>query len=330
MTHNISILGVDVSKDTLFVAFYDADTKETQQLPTVSNDKKGWRRLASLCRRLTPTAVCLEPTSIYHLGVTAALQKAGQRVALLHTKAVKDYASCLGARNKTDRLDAGILALFGAHQQGLDKLREYQPPTPQRQALRDGVKLLNALKQEVLAGHNRLETIQDKEMKRRQQRVLKGLLKEQEKLEKDLVKIAHTAADCRQQMKRLETIPGIGSLTAVILLAENADAAPSVRALAAMHAIAPQQRQSGTSLRHSRLSPCGRRLLRRSLYFPTLSAIRHNPLVRDFHARLAQRGIKGKSLVCACLHKLLRIAFGVLKNQKPFNPHILSSNTSNI
>ena len=87
-------------------------------------------------------------------------------MSLLHSKAVKDYASCMGTRNKSDRLDAGLLAQFGAHQRQLGKFRVYAPPTKARQALQDGVKLLNAVKRDLFSGRNRLETIQDKEIRR--------------------------------------------------------------------------------------------------------------------------------------------------------------------
>jgi transposase len=121
----------------------------------------------------------------------------------------------------------------------------------------------------------------------------------------------------------LDTIPGMGSVTIGTLLAEiefdRFDRAPQ---LAAFTGLVPKIRQSGTSV-HGRgaLSKAGSSDLRRSLYMPAIVAMQHNPIIKAFYTRLLANGKSKMQAICACMRKLLCIAFGVLKSKQPFNPN---------
>ena len=93
---------------------------------------------------------------------------------------------------------------------------------------------------------------------------------------------------------------------------------------AAAHAgLAPRREQSGTSVRRNRgLGKEGNRYLRKALYMPALVAIKYNAPLRHFASRLRTAGKPKMSIVCAVMRKLIHIAFGVLKHQKPFNPSL--------
>ncbi len=95
--------------------------------------------------------------------------------------------------------------------------------------------------------------------------------------------------------------------------------------IAAFAGLVPRIRQSGTSVRgRSRLSKAGSSRLRKGLYFPALTALRFNPLIRALGLRLSVKG-KSKMLIIGAAgalwagRKLLHIAFGVLKSGKPFD-----------
>ena len=95
----------------------------------------------------------------------------------------------------------------------------------------------------------------------------------------------------------------------------------SVKALIAYASLAPLIRQSGTSLnKHKGTHPQGNRELKSALYYPAMVAGKYNPLVAAFWQRLKAQNKPGKVIVVACMHKLLAIAYGVLKSGKPFNP----------
>ena len=119
---------------------------------------------------------------------------------------------------------------------------------------------------------------------------------------------------------------GLGGRTIAQLLAYigRPERFSSVKALAAYASLTPFIRQSGTSLQQRRgTHPSGHRQLKRSLYFPAMVAGRYNPLVAALWRRLKAQGKPGKVIVVACMHKLLAIAFGVLRSGKPFDANHL-------
>ena len=99
--------------------------------------------------------------------------------------------------------------------------------------------------------------------------------------------------------------------------------------MTAFASLTPLIRQSGTSLDKRRgTHPMGHQELKRALYFPAMVAGRHNPLVATFWNRLKAQGKPGKVIVVACMHKLLAIAYGVLRSGKPFNADHLKPNAA--
>jgi transposase len=83
--------------------------------------------------------------------------------------------------------------------------------------------------------------------------------------------------------------------------------------------LTPAIRQSGTSLKSKgRLSKIGNAQLRKALYMPAIVAKNHNPLLKEFSARLSKKGKHPMTIIAAAMRKLLHIIFGVLKTQTPF------------
>jgi transposase len=138
---------------------------------------------------------------------------------------------------------------------------------------------------------------------------------------------AHPAL--RADRDLLQSIPGIGGQTASTVLAELPAVAglPSAQSAAAAAGLAPREFRSGTSVRkRTRLSKAGNARLRKSLYLPTLTAIRFNPLLRGFFTRLVAAGKTRMQAVGACMRKLAMLCYGVLKNRAPFDPQWASRN----
>jgi transposase len=95
----------------------------------------------------------------------------------------------------------------------------------------------------------------------------------------------------------------------------------SSSALARFAGLCPRLHESGTSVRgRSVLCKMGHARLRRALYFPAITALRHNPVLRAFKERLAARGKNAMQIVAAAMRKLLVLCYGVLKSGKPFDP----------
>lgn len=125
--------------------------------------------------------------------------------------------------------------------------------------------------------------------------------------------------------KLLVTIPGIGPQTAARVLAEVGDlsAFRNAGALASYVGLVPSLRHSGknTSMRAS-LSPLGNANLRRGLYMPTLTAVRKNPWLRAFYARLVAAGKPKKLALAAAARKLLHAIYSVVKHRRAFLPRL--------
>jgi transposase len=122
----------------------------------------------------------------------------------------------------------------------------------------------------------------------------------------------------------LTSIPGIGDLTASILLAEIGDVSDydNARQLAAYAGLTPSERSSGTSVKgKTRLSCTGNVRMRKALYMPAVVAMRHNPLLKAMSERLLGRGKVKMQVIGALMRKLVHLAFGILKSQKPFDPN---------
>ncbi len=130
----------------------------------------------------------------------------------------------------------------------------------------------------------------------------------------------------KAEQELLETIKGIGPITASKLVAQDLTRFADARAAVAYAGLNPQQHTSGKSLRHaSSISRLGEGNLRRALFLPALSAWRFNPMIHEFCSRLEERGKLKMQIVVAAMRKLLCLAYGVLKSGKPFDPNYLNT-----
>jgi len=86
--------------------------------------------------------------------------------------------------------------------------------------------------------------------------------------------------------------------------------------------LSPQQHNSGSSVhKPTRLTKTGNQSLKTALYFPAITAIRYNPIVKALAARLESRGKAKMVIIGVAMRKLLQLAYGVLKSGRPFDPH---------
>jgi transposase len=127
----------------------------------------------------------------------------------------------------------------------------------------------------------------------------------------------------KRQHQLLDSIPGIGEVTAAALLAEVPDITQyrSARQVAAFAGLVPRERQSGSSVKgRVRLSKIGNARLRRALYFPAVTALRCSPYFQAWAKGLRERGKCKMSVIGAAMRKLIHLAYGVLKTGQPFDP----------
>lgn len=316
-----TVLGIDIAKASYAVCWRGPDGKRRHK--TFPNTPTGHAGLRHWILRLTPAPLhaCLEATGTYGEAVATVLADAGHRVSVVNPAAVKAFAQSQLRRTKTDRVDADVLADFCV---------AHQPPawTPWPPAVR-------AL-QGLVRRHEAVQDMLTQERNRAQAGelvapVADSLARHIVMLEQELADLERQIRDhirqdptLRGQRDLLLTIPGLGETTIARLLAECRAITDfeSARAYAAFAGLVPRESRSGTLCGRSRLSKLGSARLRHALYFPALTAIRYNPIIRAFSARLRTAHKPKMVVVGAAMRKLLHIVYGVLKHQRPFDPTI--------
>lgn len=311
------VVGIDVSKDKLDVVLLTQEQHYAVFANTPEGLKKRVRWLQK--RSATPTHICMEATGQYSEAPDLTLHEAGYAVSIVNPARIKAFADSRMSRQKTDKTDALLIALFCQSQQP----PLWTPPPPEQQALKAMVRHLQDLKAMRQQELNRLA-------------VVGNALPVQQALEQHIAFLTQQIADLEQgigqhfdqhpslkkQRDLLDTIPGLGDTIIPLLLAEIRDITvfDSAAQLAAYAGVTPRQHRSGSSVRgRTHISKRGNATLRAALYFPAMVALRHNPVIRAFGDRLRTTGLKGKALIVAAMRKLLHLVYGVLKSQRPFD-----------
>ena len=322
-------LGIDVSKAHLDTCLLTELANRHRARRKVLNTAAGLRELLQWLKEQLggPVAIVLESTG--HYGELAAqwLHQAGHRVSVVNAARIQHYAQSQGRHNKTDEVDAELIARFGL----LHPLPQWQPLPAAQATLRELLRHIDDLHAESQAQRNRLAAVPERSpVAPSLRRQIAWLAKELERLARGVRQHlkAHPAlaADCA----RLEAIPGVGAKTAQWLVAELPRLLESSRSAAAWAGVAPRRTESGSLRKPSRISPAGNRYLRRALYFPAIVARTHNPRFKVFADRLAERGLTKMQVIMAVLHKFLRTAFALLKHQSTYEPTHISIPRKNI
>lgn len=315
-----NILGIDVSKRTLDVALLFNNKTLTKKF---DNSEKGFRLLQGWLSSLHIEQVhaCLEATGAYGDAVAEFLFEKKHLVSIVNPMRIKGYAKSKMQRNKTDKTDARLIAAFCRTQHPA----LWKPFSPEIKYLQSLTRRIETLEQMLQMEKNRLDTA-NREIKPSIRRIIKQLETEIEKVKVLIKDHFDDHPDLKEQSDLLKTIPGISDKTAQLLLSELEFACfDQARQVAAIAGLTPSQRRSGTSLDQTSLSKLGNVRIRKALYFPAIVAKKHNQVIKEFAKRLEKRGKRPKQIICAAMRKLLHIAFGVLKNKRPFNPSLAFS-----
>lgn len=315
-------LGLDIAKRTLQASVRWAPGKYRER--QFSNDVAGFEALLAWLHnlKLKQTHACLEATGTYGEGVAAYLHDHGHRVSIVNPLRIVYYAKSQGARAKTDQVDARLIADYCAKE--LPAL--WTPPDPVYRELQALMRHREVLEQNQQRARNRLGAAVHPPFVQQSLEAELAYLAQALAAVEDALR-AHLAAhpQLQKQQQLLLSIPGIGETTARWLLAELAGGhgfreARGARKAAAYAGLEPRLRESGPWKGKTRLSKRGNAWLRKALYFPALTALRWNPVVKQFAARLRTRGKVAMAIVGAAMRKLLQLACGVLRQEQAFDP----------
>jgi transposase len=317
-----SILGIDVSKDVLDVVLLKESSRGYQ---VFSNSPVGFSRLVGwlVSQGAGQVHACLEATGQYGEGVAEHLYQLGHAVSVVNPARIKRYGDSKLHRNKTDKADAALIAEFCLKENPL----LWEPLAPYVQKLRQLVRRLDDLQTNYQQERNRLQSgTSDSWVIEDLKDHIQDLQRRMKTMQAAMQELIVATPELKRQYDLLISIPGIGMLTAARLLAEIGDItwfenAPQLAAYAGLN---PKGNRSGSSVfKKTRISKEGRAFLRYILYMPAIVARKHNPIIQTFCARLEQQKFPQMAIIAAAMRKLLHLVFGVLKNQKPFDPNYL-------
>ncbi len=318
MSENLIPVGIDVSKAILHVAILSPE-RAKPQYQTFDNTEAGYTGLQAWLeeRGVTSAHVCLEATSIYGHGVATALHQQGHRVSIVNPVRIHGYAKSQLKRTKADRPDATLIAQFCRDL----KPSAWQPSAADIETLQAYTRRLDALTHMLTQEKNRL-ALSPEALKPDIQAHITFLEDQVKALKKQLRTHIQSHEPLQAQADLLDSIVGIGPDTAARLLAEIGDikAFGSARQLAAYAGLTPQEHTSGTSVQgKTRLCKIGNARLRKALYFPAIAFLRCAPELQLWRERLAAAGKTKMAIIGAALHKLIRIAYGVLASGQPYD-----------
>jgi transposase len=262
----------------------------------------------------------LEATGTYSEAPALALYQAGHIVSVVNPAAIKAFAASRLSRIKTDKVDAGLIARFTVAQTP----PRWTPPPQEVQELQALVRRLESLVEMRVMEENRLSSGIAVDSVRQSLEEHLAYLQTQIKQTEELIRRhINNHPTLKQQTELLDSIPGIAETTAARILAEMIDITQykSARQVAAYAGLVPRERHSGSSLKgRARLSKVGNARLRKALYFPAITALRSSSFFKAWAKGLQERGKCKMTVICAVMRKLLHLAYGVLKNGKPFDP----------
>ena len=270
------------------------------------------------------TEIAMEATGSYWMRMVTSLSQLGYCVSVINPQQAHHFAKAYLKHSKTDQIDAlTLLKLAITFQPAVWQ----QPPalyTELAQRLNQREDLLKVRQQLSNQRHALLQQpLVIEAVRLRLELLLETLDAQLATIERELRAVLTHDAAWAEAARRLQTIPGIGLLTAVTLIVTTLafSSCSSVEGATAYAGLAPHRRDSGSSIRgHTRVARHGNKQLRTALYQATLSAARFNPVIKPFYERLRAAGKPPKVARCAAARKLLHLAYAVVTNQCDFDP----------
>ena len=312
-----AVIGIDVAKATLD-CFFDLSGQHFQ----LANDDNGIAQLLSHLRPLQVQLVVIEATGRLHRQVAAELLQAGIPVALVNPQRAREYAHSIGKLEKTDRVDAKVLAGFGRAAQH----HILQKPSEKQVELNDLISRRRALVQMRVAEKNRLAESQQPKLAKTQAKQLLRLIDQQvQDIDRAIAELIDGDDHWKRKSEIITSIPGVSTGTANQLMADLPELGELNRQrIAKLSGVAPLANDSGPR-RGQRSIKGGRQPVRNALYMAAFNTIKYCDRFKQFAKRLADAGKPFKVVLTATMRKLLVTLNQMVKTNSVYNPKLIAS-----
>jgi transposase len=328
------VLGIDVAQKELVVSLgrmHEDLTPEIYAYKVFPNTLKGFSTLVDWVERRMDAAVkvryVMEATGVYHESFAYYLAQRGLEVSIVLPNKISNYVRTLETKTITDKTSSQAIAMFGLER----KLDLWKKPKAVYKMLKQLTRERDQVVHERTMAKNQLHAEQaeaeplDSSLKRIKKRIA-FLDKQEKEIQQEIAKVAKEDPQVSSSIKLIQSIPGVGLLTAVIVLAETNgfELIRNKRQLTNYAGLDVTDKQSGTSVRSKpRISKRGNRSLRKAMHLPALSAIGNSKRYKGIFARLVSKhGIKMKAVV-AVQRKLLEMIYTIYKTKKVYDDNYL-------
>ena len=319
-------LGIDIGSQTISAALiFKSQTYSLE----IQNDESGFKKLQTWLETrvsLLELHATMEATSVYWKAIAVFLHALSVQVSVVNPMQIKNFARSKLSRGKTDVLDAKLIAEFTARMQPV----LWHPQTQAFEEIRGLTRALDNLKRSLRRESNQLHSVLRSTPRVECVRVslefrIAFLKNQQAQLEVELERLILETPEVAADFALLKSIPGIGVVTASLLLAETRGClkAFSGRGISAFAGLNPCPRESGLMKGKAVLSGLGNPRLRRGFYMAALAASRGQNRFAQMNKRLREAGKPGKVALIAVAHKILMVCVAVVRSGMPFNPRFL-------
>ena len=333
------VAGIDVAQKELVVTLVrmlDDFSIELFSYKVFKNNDSGVKLLVDWVNKLTgyevPVRYVMEATGVYHQKFAYYLVDNGCEISIVLPNKISNYIRTLELKTITDKSCSQAIAQFGLERK-LDKwakpksiYKELQQLTRERDQI---VQERSVIKNQIHAEKTESEPNQ-KSLERMQARI-RFLNSQEKEIKADITDIVSKDSDLKQVINNITTIPGVGELTAVIVLAETNgfELIRNKSQLSSYAGLDVKEKQSGTSVKGKpRISKKGNRNLRKSMHLPSLTAVKWDENFKNIYARLiSKNGIKMKALV-AVQRKILELIYILFKNETVYDKEYITKNSA--
>lgn len=321
MQDSINYIGVDISKLFFDVALPDGQGYRYYRF---DNNETGFSALLKIFRR--ESIVVMEASGPYYLRLASFLSQKEIGVSVVNPLVIRRFCQMRMNRAKTDKKDASMISAYGC----LEKPALWQPPKEHEIALQQMEALLVNLNKGYTALKNQLESFMSSGMVNKDlEQMIREELKHKQKLIDQLnLKMEELAKKHYSALlTSLESIPGIGRKTAIMLLVASGGFScfSDYRKLSSYIGLCPRIFESGTSVKgKARICKMGMSRMRAMLYICAWSAKRYNKACSELYERLLAKGKAKKVALIAVVNKLLKQAFAIATKQSLYDENYLS------
>ena len=328
------VAGIDVSQNELAVSLgrlKEDLTIEIYGYKTFTNTEKGFKELIEWVKKMTvatvPIRYVMEATGVYHEALAYYLVDDKKLVSIVMPNKMSNFQKTLEIKTITDKTASQVIARFGLEK----SLETWQKP---RKIYRD-IRQLTRERDQLIAQRTVLknqlhaeqaEAYPNKKTLQRIEAHIKFVDSQEKEIMQEIRSFINQDEEIRKLAMLVGSIPGIGLLTAAIILSETNgfDLIRNKKQLTSYAGLDVKEKESGTSVKGKpKISKKGNRYIRKAMHFPALTAIRHDERFKAIYARLVQKhGIKMKASV-AVQRKLLELTYTIYKTNKPYDKEYL-------